>query len=144
MARRGDDDPANAMEVWIDPALRLSPPAQAALATLDQALGPAQPEDGSAATAPGRYLSAARAAASGGLPLRTLRPAAVTGEGKALGRVEDVATRVERLERFPADLVEVPEGLRRVPHPLEAAVRFLEEDAQRNAAMAGRGEGVNR
>ena len=86
-----------------------------------------------AATAPGRALAAARAHASGALPVRTVR--AMTQEGT--GRVEDAATKVERLERFPSELAEIPEGLRRVPHPLEAAVRFLEEDAERNLLMSG-------
>ena len=63
--------------------------------------------------------------------MRTLRPLAASGQ------VEDVTTRLERLERFPNELVQIPEGLRRVPHPLEAAVRFLEEDAERNLVMSG-------
>jgi hypothetical protein len=61
----------------------------------------------------------------------------LTAEGVPLGRVEDVTTRVESLERFPAELVAIPEGLRRGPHPLEGTLRFLEEEAKRNAAMAG-------
>jgi hypothetical protein len=45
------------------------------------------------------------------------------------------------LPRLDPELVAIPEGLRRVPHPLESTVRFLEEDAERNAAMSGAASG---
>lgn len=119
------------LDVWVDPSLRLTPAALGAVSSLEAVLaGP----DAAGAVSPGRTLAAARAHAGGAFPVRTVRPlAAAPG-----ARVEDVATKVERLERFPSELAEVPEGLRRVPHPLEEVVRFLEEDAERNAAMAGR------
>lgn len=64
------------------------------------------------------------------------------GDGPAasaapLGVVADVATRVERLERFPSELLEIPQGLRRVPHPLEVTARYLEDERERDAALAG-------
>lgn len=118
------------LDVWVDPSIRLTPAALAAVSALESDLLAAPAEELSAAKAPGRFLAAARAKAEGALPVRTLRPAG------AAGQVEDVATQVERLERFPSDLVEIPEGLQRVPHPLEAVVRLLEEDAARNAVMA--------
>ena len=115
----------SAMDVWVDPSLRLTPGALAALDALDAATS-GRREDAS----PGRLLGAARSHAAGAVPVRTVRPLA------AVGQIEDVATRLEKLERFPGELAQVPEGLRRVPHPLEATVRFLEEDRERNAAMA--------
>jgi hypothetical protein len=117
------------LDVWVDPSLRLTPVAQGAVASLETAL--AGPDDPSGVS-PGRLLAAVRSQARGAFPVRTVRPLATPG-----ARVEDEATRLERLERFPSELAQIPEGLRRVPHPLEAVVRFLEEDAERNAAMAG-------
>lgn len=115
---------AASLEVWVDPSVRLTPAALAAVDALESAAS------GRREDAPGRLLSAARSHAGGAVPVRTVRPLAASGQ------VEDVTTRLERLERFPGELVQIPEGLRRVPHPLEAAVRFLEEDRERNAAMA--------
>ena len=138
------DAPATeaALEVWVDPSIRLSPAALSAVSALESEVlaAPAGPEKSApvtASTAPGRYLAAARAQGAGALPVRTVRPAAQPEGFAAQGRIEDVATKVERLDRFPNDLVEVPEGLRRTPHPLEAVVRFLDEEAERNAAMSG-------
>lgn len=115
---------ARALEVWVDPSVRLTPAAMAAMDSLESAAS------GRREDAPGRLLSAARSHAAGAVPVRTVRPLAASGQ------VEDVTTRLERLDKFPGELIQIPEGLRRVPHPLEAAVRFLEEDAERNAAMA--------
>ena len=114
-----------AFDVWVDSSIRLTPAALNAVGSFEAGLS------GKSAAAPGRALAAARAHASGALPVRTVRSMEGTGQ------VEDAATKVERLERFPSELVEIPEGLKRVPHPLEAAVRFLEEDAERNLVMSG-------
>ena len=122
VARQGE---GSAMDVWVDPSLRLTPGALAALDALDAATS-GRREDAS----PGRLLGAARLHAAGAIPVRTVRPLS------SVGQIEDVATRLDRLERFPGELAQVPEGLRRVPHPLEATVRFLEEDRKLNAAMA--------
>lgn len=119
------------LDVWVDPSVRLTPAALGAVSSLETVL--AGPD---AAMSPGRALAAVRAKAAGALPVRTVRPLPAPG-----AQVEDEATRVDRLERFPSELAEIPEGLRRVPHPLESVVRFLEEDAERNAAMAGRKAG---
>jgi hypothetical protein len=123
VARQGEA--SSSLDVWVDPSLRLTPGALMALDALDAATS-GRREDAS----PGRLLAAARSHAAGAIPVRTVRPLA------AAGQVEDVTTRLEKLERFPGELAQVPEGLRRVPHPLEATVRFLEEDRERNAAMA--------
>lgn len=126
-----------AVEVWLDPALRVGPGALAALASLDDVLAGPSSTPATAVSRPGRFVAAARAHGGGAVVVKTSRPAGLTAEGEPIGAVEDVATRVERLDRFPAELVEVPEGLRRVPHPLEATVRFLEEEQERNAVMSG-------
>ncbi len=120
------------LDVWVDPSVRLTPAALGAVASLETVLaGPDTGGDGD--VPPGRSLAAARSQAGGAIAVRTVRPLAAPGS-----QVEDEATKVERLDRFPSELAEIPEGLRRVPHPLESVVRFLEEDAKRNAAMAGR------
>jgi hypothetical protein len=115
------------LDVWVDPSVRLNAAALGALSSLETALAGADRD----AVPPGRSLAAARAQAGGAFAVRTLRPLA------GVGQVEDVATQLERLERFPSELVEIPEGLRRVPHPLEAAVRFLDDERERDRAMAG-------
>lgn len=121
--------PTPLLEVWVDPAVRMTPKALEALDSFEAKLaGPAGGEE------PGRHLAAARKFALGAVPVRTARKAGPEGSG----RIEDVATKLERLERFPSELAEIPEGLKRVPHPLEAVVRFLAEDAERNLALSGR------
>ncbi|HSF39575.1 MAG TPA: hypothetical protein VLT87_07260 [Thermoanaerobaculia bacterium] len=123
------------LDVWVDPSVRLTPAALGAVSSLETVLtGPDAADP--AAVPPGRALAAVRVKAAGALPVRTVRPLPVPG-----AQVEDETTRLERLERFPSELAQIPEGLRRVPHPLESVVRFLEEDAERNAAMAGRKTG---
>jgi hypothetical protein len=142
---------AVAADVWVDPALRLTPSAQAAIGALETALAvPAASSPSTTGTdkagvsdaqappvSPAHLLAAVRAHTGGALPVRTVRTLLRAEDGSAMASVEDVATRVEPLDRFPTELAEVPEGARRVPHPLEATVRFLEEDAARNAAMSG-------
>jgi hypothetical protein len=133
----------DAVEVWVDPTLKLTPAALAALVALEESLTSrdSRAVAPTAASHPGRFVAAARAHGGGGMVVKTRRPAALSAQGEAIGSVEDVATRVERLPRLDPELVAIPEGLRRVPHPLEATVRFLEEDAERNAAMSGAGSG---
>ena len=146
VARKGAPAGEAALEVWVDPSVHLTPAAVVAIAALESETlaAPAGRDKSTPLTvsgSPGRFLAAARAQGAGALPVRSVRPAATDEGGLPQGRIEDVATKVERLERFPNDLVEIPEGMRRTPHPLEAVVRFLEEEAERNAAMAGRGAG---
>jgi len=146
VARKGAPATEAALEVWVDPSIRLTAAAVAAVTSLESEVlaapaGPEKSASAGASAAPGRYLAAARTQGAGALPVRTVRPAASPEGMGPQGRIEDLATKVERLERFPNDLVEIPEGMRRTPHPLEAVVRFLEEEAERNAAMAGRGAG---
>lgn len=128
---------SSGLDVWVDPSLRLGPAALAAVGALEDRVL----QEGAraySAVAPGRFLAAARAHAAGAFPVRTVRPLALGAGAAAVGSVEDVVTRLERLDGFPGELAEIPEGLRRVPHPLEAMLRFLEQDAERDAALAGR------
>lgn len=113
------------LDVWVDPSIRLTPSALAAVGSFESVL------DGPSPAPP---LAAARAHAQGAFPVRTRRPLGPVAEG----RVEDLTTQLDRLERFPKELAEIPEGLRRVPHPLEAVVRFLEDERERDRALAGR------
>ena len=142
VARRGANAESATLEVWVDPRVRLTTAAMAALDALEGQVLTGQSrtdEEDTPASAPGRYLMAARKHAGGAFAVRTVRPTATPPDAPPLGTVEDIATSLEPLERFPGELAEIPEGLRRVPHPLEATVRFLEEEAQRNAAMGGAG-----
>ena len=125
------------LDVWVDPGLVVGPAAAAAIDALGAELAGADGGRPTAAAAPGRYLAAARGAAGGAWVVRTVRPAVVPADGEPVGTVEDVTTKIERLASFPSELATVPEGLRRTVHPLEAAARLLEEDAVRDAAMAG-------
>lgn len=135
------DDPAAGVEVWVDRSLRLNPAARQALAAFERSL--AGPRDGGGAPDVGRYLAAARSHAAGALPVRTSRALTTAGRdgapGVAAGRLEDVTTRIERLDELPQELVAVPEGLRRVPHPMEAVVSYLEQEAELDRAMGGGG-----
>ncbi len=154
------------LEVWLDPAVRLRPAALDALSAFESAvLAPAAragreaAESGSdtgagsggasaakatadsraprPATA-GEKLAAARAHAAGAVPVRTLRSLADPRSGKPAGTLEDRVTRLERIDALPLELVEIPEGLRRVPHPAEALVPFLEDELELDRAMSGR------
>jgi hypothetical protein len=118
----GEGGPMPALEVWLDPSLQLSPAAQAALARLeDEVLARSE----AAAELPvAGFLAAARAHAGGAFPVRTLRPLARGGESS----IEDIATRIERLETFPLELVAAPPGYRRVAHPAEAMAAFLADE----------------
>lgn len=180
VARRNAAPTDAGLEVWVDPNLRLTPAALEAIESFESEvlavrLGADRPTSaGSAtltvtaarelATAPSRYLAAARRQTGGAFPMRTVRPlvpppdraalagmTAATHEGTQarlattddpapLGSVADVVTKLQRLDRFPSELLEIPEGLRRVPHPLEVTASYLEDERERDAALAGSGE----
>ncbi len=109
-----------AVEVWLDPKVRLGPAALAALERFeDEVLG--SRETGEVAFS--RYISAARKHAGGAFPVRTVRP--LPGEGA----VEDRALRLEPVAAVPREILNVPESYRRVPHPLEQMVAYAEEEA---------------
>jgi len=125
------------MEIWLDPTITLRPAAVAALDALGTVLGKGRGPDADPGTpSPDRYLAAARSHVPGAFPVRTVR---TVGRGPATlqARLEDVTTRLERIDDFPEKLVAVPEGLRRVPHPLEGMVRFLKDETERDRELAG-------
>jgi len=49
--------------------------------------------------------------------------------------VEDVASRLEYVRQFPIELLKIPSGYRRIAHPFEVMVAYLEEEAARDRAM---------
>ncbi|HSL81886.1 MAG TPA: hypothetical protein VLF66_03870, partial [Thermoanaerobaculia bacterium] len=125
------EDPDAGVEVWLDPSVRMRPAALAALTALETALaGGRGGEKGDGGPPVARHLAAARSHAAGAVPVRTIRTLG-SGPPSARVRLEDVTSRLEPLDDFPEELVAVPEGLRRAPHPLEGVVAFLEDEAER-------------
>lgn len=121
---RGTDEPV--AEAWVDPAIRLNPAARAALARFERdALGSSS------------VMEAIRNHSDGAFAIRTKRRE-VKSDGQA-GLVEDVVLRLEKIEAFDRDLVRVPEGLRRIPHPLEGLLAFMEREDRRQKMMSGEG-----
>jgi len=143
--RSRESQPDAGMELWLDPSVTLRPAAVEALAALGAVLGKPRGADAGAnadaeETPVDRYLAAARAHTGGAMAVRTVRTVG-SGPPSLRSQLEDVTTRLERIDDFPQDLVAVPEGLHRVPHPLEGVVRFLEDETRRDRAMAGAGGG---
>lgn len=120
------------LEVWLDPTVTLTAPALAALSRFNGEVL----SGGSASSGPlfSAMLTAAREKTGGAFPIRTLHPVPTTASGTAGSSIEDLVTRLEYVEKFPADLLKVPAGYRRVAHPLEAMVAYLEEEARRDQA----------
>jgi hypothetical protein len=133
------------LDVWVDPRVRLTPAAATALERFeDDVLGPPAGVPGKSSLAPmSRYVAAARSHAGGAFPIRTVRPVQpwadaagpIAPEVAARVTLEDVALRLERLAELPRELVTVPDGLKRVAHPLESAVAFAEKEAERIRVM---------
>ena len=117
------EDGSPAIEVWCDRRVRLTDAARAALAELEEEVLGGGSAKGVGA---GAMLAAARVHAGGAFPVRTLRRAA-SAEGSAT--IEDLATRLEPLASFPDELLRVPDGYRRVSHPLEVMVVYEEQEA---------------
>ncbi len=131
-----------AVEVWLDPRVRLSSPALAALERFEADVLGAAEVDKSGAPSPARLVAAARSHAGGAFPIRTLRPLRAPGAGLATfsgdGRqptMGDLALRLEPLDGFSLDLVRVPEGLQRTTHPYEAMLEFAERELEREREM---------
>jgi hypothetical protein len=130
---------APALEVWVDPTVRLGAAAVEALARFEEgALGGAGAAAGPGATT-SRLLAEARRQAGGAVPVRTSR-SLVASDGRRMGSLDDVALRVETLPALPADLLAVPAGFRRMTPPLEAMVAFAEDDAARRSPMTAASE----
>ena len=114
---------SSTVEVWLDPAVRFSRSALEALEGFERVVGGGSYARARGIVSAGRYIAAARVFAQGAVPVRTRRPIdMVTGAGS----LEDVAVRLEKLDLFPQELVAVPAGLQRVPHPWEVAVAASE------------------
>lgn len=138
VARDRADRPDAGMEVWVDPSIRLRPRALEALRSFESVVGkPRGPETTGESPAVSRSMAAARSHASGAMTVRTVRTLGGDGPRSARVRLEDVTTRLERTDDFPEELVAVPDGLRRVPHPLEGMVTFLEAENERDRALSG-------
>lgn len=127
-------------EVWVDPRFRFSEAAQVALESFERnALG--NPGSGDPLEA-GKLMASVRRQTSGALPVLTVLPvyraARAEAPGEKVGEREDRVLKTARLEAFPAELVQVPEGLLRVSHPLESILVALEAQAEVDAALAGK------
>lgn len=133
--RDGPDGAGNEvlLDAWFEPEIRLG---ARALASLDHFEMEVLSAGGRSTIVP-RALAAARREANGALPVLTRRPMAA-GAGTA-GSIEDVTHRVETIDSVPLDLVTVPEGFRRTPHPLELMVAHAAREAELNALMGGGG-----
>ncbi len=121
------------LDAWFDPEIRLGARALAALDHFEMEILGA----GARTILAPRALAAARREAAGALPVLTRRPM-VAGADNA-GSIEDVAYRVETIDAVPLDIVTVPEGFRRTPHPLELMVAHAKREAELNALMGGGG-----
>lgn len=121
------------LDAWVDSRIRLSAGALTALEDLEAALagGPTSANTASFAA----LLAAARREAGGALVLRTVRPAVLGGDPAVVGLVEDVTLRLEIGVPLPPDLVAMPEGLERVPHVLESAAAWAEDEADLRRRM---------
>ncbi len=122
-AEKAESD-QRSVDVWLDRSVRLSPAAQKALSTFETEVL-AAPEDEVPSTL---FVAAARAHTQGSFPVRTRRTV-----GNSDATVEDIVTRLEAADSFSADLVSVPDGFRRIPHPLERVVAFMEDEAEYEA-----------
>ena len=132
---------SESMDVWCDADVKLTPGALVALERFELEVLGAPSWLGSKRVPAARFLAAARRHAAGAVPIRTVRPIDLgapgpekTG-GAGRGTVEDVTVRLERLEAFPLELVEVPDGLRRTAHPMEAMAAFAEKEEERERIM---------
>jgi hypothetical protein len=114
---------AATVDVWLHPQVRLTPAAVDALARFErEVLG----AGGAKAEVPfSAYVDAARRQ-DRAFPLRTLRP--LSAKSETAGTFEDVVTRLEPLAAIPDELLQIPEGYRRVAHPLELMVSWAEDE----------------
>lgn len=136
-----DQGEAAAVEVWVDPTVRLNADALRALAAFESsALGATSM---SAEVGVMALVAAVRARAGGAFPTRLLHEERVQ-EGPTshvVATIEDRVTRLEPAEVDASRLLQVPEGLKKTLHPLEGMFAFAQEDARRRREMAGLGPG---
>ncbi len=117
-----------AIDVWVDPsAPRLTSAGVAALADFERNVLAAV--DGS--IGPGDLLDAVRRREGGALAVRTRRRVGRSaGAAKDAPFLETVVTKANPVATMPATLVSVPDGIRRVPSPLEVVVSWAEDEAE--------------
>lgn len=115
-----------AVEVWVQPSVRLGAPALDALDELDRVVG------GSTSGPPssGVLIAAARRAADGAFMVRTTRSVRAGSGPDEVATLEDVTHRLELLESLPAELLEIPDTYTRTAHPLEVMVEHAESEAE--------------
>ena len=132
------DDPrtgrtATVLDAWFDPQIRFGRTALEALDGFEaEVLGATT---GDLKSSPAAALALARGEANGAVPILTVR--SLSSDADGAGSVEDSARRIEALDAFPVDLVSVPEGFRRTPHPLELMVAHAEREAELRRLMGG-------
>lgn len=124
----GESAPVQSVDVWVDGEVKVGDEGMRALRQLEQDVVGAPAGDGQPSAS--RLVAAAREWGGGGVVVRTERT--VTGGA----RISDEASRLETLPAFPTDLLQVPDGFRRIPHPLEAMVAHAESEAELNRAMS--------
>jgi hypothetical protein len=133
-------EPRATMDLWLDPEIRLTPRALAAMESFEATVVNAGAAEGTLTFAD--LTAEARKASGGALAFRTSRPMvmAYSDPGPRTpdpGSVDDIALRVDTIDSFPMDLLEVPEGFVRAPHPLEIMVSHAEDEAELRAVMSG-------
>jgi hypothetical protein len=121
-------EPVAVVELWLDPTIRLSAAAREALERLEATLS------GGGQASFSALLGEARRHGGSAFPFRSSRPLS-RGSADA-GSVEDVALRIALIAALPAELLELPEGLERAPHPLELMVAGREAEAELRQQMA--------
>lgn len=125
-AKAGGETPA--VDVWVDPGVRLSTAAVEAMDRFESEV--LSPHPGKSVPF-SSYVAAVRQQ-TGAFPVRTSRPMTAKGGKAGAGKVEDIATRLEPLAVLPEELSTVPDGYQRTVHPLEQMVAFAEEEAELN------------
>lgn len=125
--RRGAEEEKK-LDLWVQPEVRLSSEARAALTRFEGTALAELTSVGSTATVKAHELmGAARDFAEGAFVVRSLQSLRIGG---IVSTLEDVATRLQPLPTFPLEMVEIPEGLRRVPHPLEQIISVMEKEEE--------------
>lgn len=112
-----------AVDVWVDPSVKLSTAAQDALDRFSRSVSSPQPDPAPSST---ELIVAARRKAGGAFVVRSVRPSGG-------GEIEEVVETLAPASSVPRSLLVPEEGLRRVPSPLEIVVSFSEEEAARRA-----------
>jgi len=114
------------LEVWVDPsAPRLTAGAVAALAEFERSVLGAS----GGGVGPADLLEAVRRNEGGAFAVRTRRRVGRVPAASGDRFLESVVTKVSPVPSLPPTLVAVPEGLRRVPSPLEVVVSWAEGEA---------------